>query len=72
MDSLGLSIPNLAALSLGMSFWEIYLKVRNVKSPTWSHRRHKSQHPCNLTEKVKKIADWAMDGVNGLDLKNFE
>lgn len=74
MDSLGLLVPYPVTPFSGISFWEIYSKVHNMKSPMWCNLgsgRYKSQHSCNLNEKVRKIANRVMYGVNGLKLKDF-
>lgn len=74
MDSLGLLVPYQVAPFPAMSFSEIYSKVHNVKSPMWSNPgsgRYRSQHSCNLNEKVTEIANSVMYGVNGLKLKDF-
>ena len=74
MDSSGLLVPYPVAPFPGMSFCELYSKVQDIKSPMWCSPgtgRYKSQHSCNLNEKVMEVANRVMSGVNGLELKEF-
>ncbi|PVH91491.1 hypothetical protein DM02DRAFT_545743 [Periconia macrospinosa] len=74
IDSSGLLVPYPVAPFSGMSIWEIYLKVHDIKSPVWCNPgsgRFRTHHSCNLNERVTEIVDKVMRRVNGLELKEF-
>jgi hypothetical protein len=72
--STGLLVPCPVDPSSGWTLGRIYSKVHNIRSPTWydAGSRRKSQHPCNLNQKVTEVADRVMGEVNGLRLEDFD
>src|SRR5262245_23173728 len=75
MDSLQLLEPYPAAPFSGISFEVLCLKACNIRSPRWSDPRgmygYGNEHPCYLNRKVADIAAKVMNGIHGLELKDF-
>jgi hypothetical protein len=66
-----LPIPTAPYHDLSVS--ELYTKMQRIRSPTWCRpRSKKSQHGCNLAERVMAIADPVTRLANGPELKDFE
>jgi hypothetical protein len=73
MKSAGLLEPYPVAPFSGMSFEEIYSKVRQFKSPKWCYPGKKkfTAHSCDLGEKVTEIAEMVIHSAYGFHLKDF-
>lgn len=57
----------------GLNVSELYTKMQRIRSPSWySSRKKKSQHSCNLREKVMAIAEPVTRLANGPELGDFE
>ena len=57
-----------------LSASELCTKMQRIRSPTWCRpgKSKKSQHGCNLAEKVMAIADPVTRLANGPESKHFE
>jgi hypothetical protein len=67
-----LPIPTAPYQDLSVS--ELCTKMQRIRSPTWCRpgKSKKSQHGCNLAEKIIAIADPVTRLANGPELKDFE
>lgn len=57
-----------------LSVPELYTKMQRIRSPAWCRpsKSKKSQHGCNLAERVMAIADPVLRLANGPELNDFE
>ncbi|KAF2790571.1 hypothetical protein K505DRAFT_282387 [Melanomma pulvis-pyrius CBS 109.77] len=76
MELAGLLEPYPVAPFPGLGVWELYEKVKCLRSPSWcsmvEYYRSTSRHPCSLSDRVVEIADTAIRFADGLDLKDFK
>jgi hypothetical protein len=70
IDSVGL-YPRPNEPFPGLSFASISEKLREMKSPTWSHY-DSWKHGCTLAIVVGEIVSNAESKIQGLDIKDFK